>query len=64
VVAVALNTSLYPDETEARAIIDAVASETGLPTDDPVRFEPHALWAAIEPAVEALPWVAAARARV
>jgi uncharacterized NAD-dependent epimerase/dehydratase family protein len=59
VVAVALNTSLYPDEAEARAVIRAVAAETGLPTDDPVRFGPHDLWAAIEPAVEALPWVGA-----
>ena len=38
VVAVALNTSLYPDDDEARAIIAATAAETGLPTDDPFRF--------------------------
>jgi uncharacterized NAD-dependent epimerase/dehydratase family protein len=63
VVAVALNTSLYPDAPEARAIVEAVAAETGLPTDDPVRFGPESLWSAIEPAVEALPWVAAAGAR-
>ncbi len=57
VVAVALNTSLYPDEGEARAVIEAIAAETGLPTDDPVRFGPQPLWAAIDPAVEGLPWV-------
>ncbi len=47
VVAVALNTSLYPDADEARRVVAAVASETGLPTDDPVRFGPDPLWAAI-----------------
>lgn len=57
VVAVALNTSLIPDEAEARRVIDRTAAETGLPCDDPVRFGPDALWAAVEPAVEALPWV-------
>jgi len=61
VVAVALNTSLYPDDAEARAVIAAIAAETGLPADDPVRFGPHALWSAIEPAVEALPWVTSGR---
>jgi len=35
VVALALNTSLYPDDTEARAIIEALSVETGLPADDP-----------------------------
>ena len=57
VVAVALNTSLYPDPDEARAIIAATAAETGLPTDDPFRFGPDRLWAAIRDSVEALPWV-------
>ena len=38
VVGVALNTSLYPDDDEARRVIDAIAAETGLPTDDPFRF--------------------------
>ena len=38
VVAVALNTSLYPDDEEARAVIAGSQAETGLPTDDPVRF--------------------------
>ena len=48
VVAVALNTSLYPDDDEARgAIIGSTAAETGLPADDPVRFGADRLWAAI-----------------
>ena len=54
VVAVALNTSLYPDDEAARRIVADIAAETGLPCDDPVRFGPHRLWAAIQPAVEAL----------
>ena len=29
---------LYPSEDEARRVIDEIAAETGLPTDDPVRF--------------------------
>jgi D-glutamate N-acetyltransferase len=57
VVAVALNTSLYRDDDEARKIIAAVAAETGLPTDDPYRFGADRLWPAIRDAVEALPWV-------
>jgi uncharacterized NAD-dependent epimerase/dehydratase family protein len=57
VVAVALNTSLYPDADEARAIIAATAAETGLPTDDPFRFGPDRLWASIRERVDALPWV-------
>ncbi len=57
VVAVALNTSLIPDEREARRIVEATAIETGLPTDDPVRFGPDRLWAAIRERVDALPWV-------
>ena len=60
VVAVALNTSLYPDDDEARRIIEAVAAETGLPADDPVRFGADRLWSAIRERVEALPWVAGA----
>jgi len=47
VVAIALNTSLYPDEADARRIIAETAAETGLPTDDPYRFGPDALWSAI-----------------
>ncbi len=57
VVAVALNTSLISNEHEARRIIEATAAETGLPTDDPVRFGPERLWPAIRERVDALPWV-------
>ena len=57
IVAVALNTSLYPDDAAARAVIDAVAAETGLPTDDPVRFGPDRLWAAVRERVDTLPWL-------
>jgi uncharacterized NAD-dependent epimerase/dehydratase family protein len=57
VVAVAVNTSLVRDDAAARAAIDAIAQETGLPADDPVRFGPDALWAAVAERVEALPWV-------
>jgi uncharacterized NAD-dependent epimerase/dehydratase family protein len=59
VVSVALNTSLFPDDNEARAIIAATAAETGLPVDDPVRFGADRLWAATRVAVDALPWNAA-----
>jgi uncharacterized NAD-dependent epimerase/dehydratase family protein len=55
VVAMALNTSRYPDDADARAIIQQVAAETGLPSDDPVRFGPDRLWAAIREQVDALP---------
>ena len=54
VVAVALNTSLYPDDADARRVIDGIAVETGLPCDDPVRFGPDRLWAAIRERVDAL----------
>ena len=57
VVAVALNTSLYPDDDEARRIIASTAAETGLPADDPVRFGADALWRAVRDGVEELPWV-------
>ena len=57
VVAVALNTSLIPDEEEARRIVAATALETGLPCDDPVRFGGDPLWREIEAAVDGLPWV-------
>jgi D-glutamate N-acetyltransferase len=57
VVAVALNTSLIPDEEEARRIVAATAAETGLPCDDPVRFGGEGLWREIEAAVDGLPWV-------
>jgi uncharacterized NAD-dependent epimerase/dehydratase family protein len=57
VVGVALNTSLYPDEGDARRVIDEIAAETGLPTDDPVRFGADRLWPAIRERVNDLPWV-------
>ena len=53
----ALNTSLYPSDDDARRVIDEIAAETGLPTDDPVRFGADRLWPAIREAVDALPWV-------
>ena len=58
VVAVALNTSLYPDDAEAYRIIEATAADTGLPTDDPFRFGADRLWPVIRDAVDALPWMA------
>jgi uncharacterized NAD-dependent epimerase/dehydratase family protein len=57
VVAVALNTSGIDSPDDARAEIARVGAETGLPVDDPFRFGPAPLWAAIEASVEALPWV-------
>jgi uncharacterized NAD-dependent epimerase/dehydratase family protein len=57
VVAVALNTSRIADPDEARRVIAAIAEETDLPCDDPVRFGGDALWRRVEAAVDALPWV-------
>ena len=57
VVAIALNTSLYRDDAEAREIIRSIAAETGLPADDPVRFGANQLWPQIRDAVDRLPWV-------
>jgi uncharacterized NAD-dependent epimerase/dehydratase family protein len=57
VVALALNTSLIADDAEARRTIDAIAADTGLPADDPVRFGAARLWPAIRDAVDGLPWV-------
>ena len=59
VVAIALNTSAIADPDDARAEIDRIAAETGLPVDDPVRYGPGRLWRRIETAVDALPWIAA-----
>jgi uncharacterized NAD-dependent epimerase/dehydratase family protein len=57
VVAIACNTSLVADDAEARRTIDAIATETGLPADDPVRFGAERLWPAMRDAVNGLPWV-------
>ena len=57
VVAVALNTSLIKSDDEARAEIARTAAETGLPCGDPYRFGADELWAEIEAAVDALPWI-------
>ena len=57
----ALNTSLYADEDDARRVIAETAAETGLPADDPVRFGPERLWAAIQASVEAIDRPVAAR---
>jgi uncharacterized NAD-dependent epimerase/dehydratase family protein len=35
---VALNTAAIEENEDARAAIEAAATETGLPADDPVRF--------------------------
>ncbi len=52
VVAVALNTSLVPDEAAARRVIAETAEQTGLPTDDPFRFGGAHLFAAIRASLE------------
>ena len=57
VVGVALNTMLYASDDDARRVIEEIAAETGLPTDDPVRFGADRLWPAVRDAVDALPWV-------
>ena len=57
VVAMALNTSLYADDGEARRVIEEIAAETGLPAEDPVRFGADRLWPAIRDAVDGLSWV-------
>jgi uncharacterized NAD-dependent epimerase/dehydratase family protein len=51
VAAVALNTSLLT-EGEARAEIERVAAETGLPVDDPYRFGPERLFEGLRAALE------------
>jgi uncharacterized NAD-dependent epimerase/dehydratase family protein len=60
VVALAMNTSLYPDDADARRVIGEIEAETGLPADDPVRFGPDRLWAQVRERVDALPWVTGA----
>ncbi len=57
IVAIALNTASLAADDDARAVIARIAAETGLPTDDPVRFGADRLWPAIRTAVDALPWV-------
>ncbi|HSW43365.1 MAG TPA: NAD-dependent epimerase/dehydratase family protein, partial [Patescibacteria group bacterium] len=57
VVAIAVNSSLHRDDEEARRAIAAVASETGLPAADPIRFGAGQFWSEIKTAVDALPWV-------
>ena len=54
---IALNTSKFASDDEAHAIIAATEAETGLPTDDPVRFGSERLWSAVRAGVETLPWV-------
>jgi len=51
VAAIALNTALLTDD-EARAEIERVAAETGLPVDDPYRFGPERLFAGLRANVE------------
>lgn len=51
VAAVALNTSLLREE-EARAEIERVADETGLPVDDPYRFGPARLFDGLRAALD------------
>jgi uncharacterized NAD-dependent epimerase/dehydratase family protein len=53
VAAVALNTSLYADEAEARRVIDQTAINVGLSADDPYRFGGDRLFAAIRQQLEA-----------
>jgi uncharacterized NAD-dependent epimerase/dehydratase family protein len=51
VAAIALNTALL-SEPEARAEIERVAADTGLPTDDPYRFGPERLFADLHASLE------------
>jgi D-glutamate N-acetyltransferase len=57
VVAIALDTSGYDDDTVARRIIGEIEEETGLPADDVVRFGPDRLWGEVRERVDGLPWV-------
>jgi uncharacterized NAD-dependent epimerase/dehydratase family protein len=47
VACIAVNTRTIADDDEARAAIAAIADETGLPADDPVRFGPEPLLGAV-----------------
>ena len=47
VLCVAVNTRLVASDDDARAAIDAIAADTGLPADDPVRFGPDRLLDAV-----------------
>ena len=58
VVAIALNTSRYADEDEARRLIAATEAETGLPDRRPVPLRAGTAVGRIRDAVDALPWVA------
>lgn len=60
VVAVAVNTSRLPDEAEARRQIAAIAAETGLPAEDPVRFGAGPFWEAVKRGTDAAIAAAAA----
>ena len=51
VAAIALNTGRLP-EADARAEIARLATETGLPVDDPYRFGPHDLFARLRGSLE------------
>jgi uncharacterized NAD-dependent epimerase/dehydratase family protein len=53
VAAIAVNTSAFADEAEARAALAAVEDETGRPADDAVRFGPERLWEAVAAALPA-----------
>ncbi len=53
VIGIALNTSLYESDDDARRVIAETAAETGLPTDDPYRFGAGPLFAAIRQQLEA-----------
>jgi uncharacterized NAD-dependent epimerase/dehydratase family protein len=57
VVGVAVNTSFYPDDDEARRAVVEIAAETGLPAADPVRFGAGAFWTELKAAVDVLPWM-------